>query len=397
MRSKNWNWIEYRRRNERYRDEYKQEIKNTILEIVRIYGMRGGISHNQLSKELDLDPKNLRPYIRELVKEGLVKKGDGLQGKYLPAEQTYKDQLLNAYLFGNNFKRNILRKDPIITSHRKVKFVIPLPSRCVDFTIYKRYFELKFDENSELEHNLFEFSNKIGAFITYFLIHAMDADRNKLRSNISTDLLLEEMVRKTMSTIVPDMISIFKDSVYKGLDKYPLTYKKKANYSEKRPRHIFEKDVITELRRSFVHIYPLMAYELDKINEKLSEEAVSFKKHLEYMRKKWKQQELCEHEYNVPTMTIHGYCGKQCGKCHYIDRVKDSVCTILSKFEKLLEDGYNIEEIKPSEFNTASRINSLEVILISYQGEKKSIKGIGEEAHALRQLIRTLRKNSISN
>ena len=48
-----------------------------------------------------------------------------------------------------------------------------------------------------------------------------------------------------------------------------------------------------------------------------------------------------------------GYNGKskQCNKCHYIAKVKDSVCIILSEFEKLLDDGYKIEKIRPSEFN----------------------------------------------
>jgi hypothetical protein len=96
-------------------------------------------------------------------------------------------------------------------------------------------------------------------------------------------------------------------------------------------------------------------------------------------------------------MTIHGYCGKQCNKCHYIARVKESVCTILSEFETLLDYGYKIEKIRPSEFNTAAKINRLEVILMSYQGEKKSIRGIGEEAQALRQFIRSLQKSSISS
>jgi hypothetical protein len=140
-----------------------------------------------------------------------------------------------------------------------------------------------------------------------------------------------------------------------------------------------------------------MAYELEKIDERLSNELSSFKEHLKYMHKKWKEQEVCKHEYNVPAMTIHGYCGKQCNKCYYITRVKDSICTILSEFEKLLDDGYNIEEIKPSEFNTAAKINSLEVIFISYQGEKKSIKGVGEEAYTLRQFIRSLQNNRVSS
>ena len=73
------------------------------------------------------------------------------------------------------------------------------------------------------------------------------------------------------------------------------------------------------------------------------------------MHEKSKKQELCKHEYNMPVMTIHGYCGKQCNKCHYIARVKDSVCTVLSEFEKLLEDGYEIEEMRPSEFDGSQK------------------------------------------
>jgi predicted transcriptional regulator len=389
MRQTDWNRIEYRRKKENYLDEYRLVKKNTILEIIRIYGMRGGISHDQLSKEVDLDPKNLRPYIKELIKEGLIKKDKGLRGKYFPTEEAYKDQLLNAYLFGNNFRRNILRKDLVITTDRKVEYIIPFPSHCRDFTIYRRYFEPKFDESSELEHSMFEFSNKIGGFITYFLIQIMDVNRIKLTSNRSTDFLLEEMTRKAVSTIIPYAMSVFKDSVYKSVGEYPLAYEDKIKYLEKRPRYIFEKDIIKELRRSFVHIYPLMSYEFEKIDKRLSDELASFKKHLKYMHMKWKEQEVCKHEYNVPVMTIHGYCGKQCNKCHYFARVKDSVCKILSEFEELLDDGYKIEKIRPSEFNTAAKLNSLEVTLISYQGEKKSIKGIGEEALALRQFIRS--------
>jgi predicted transcriptional regulator len=397
MQHTDWNWIEYRRKKENYLDEYRQEKKNTMLEIIRIYGMRGGISHNQLSKEVDLDPKNLRLYIKELIKEGLVKKDKGLQGKYFPTEEAYKDQLLNAYLFGDNFRRNILTKDLIITTDRKVEFTVPFPSYCRDFTIYRCYFEPKFDESSELEHSLFEFSNKIGAFITYFLIQIMDANRTKLTSHRSTDYLVEEMVRKAVLMIIPYAMSIFKDSVYKSVGKYPLIYEDKIKYLEKRPRFIIEKDIVKELRRSFVHIYPLMGYEFEKIDERLSNELASFKEHLKYMHKKWREQEVCKHEYNVPVMTIHGYCGKQCNKCHYITRVKDSVCAILSEFKELLGDGYKIEKIRPSEFNTAAKINSLEVILISYRGEKKSIKGVGEEAQSLRQCIRSLQSSSISN
>jgi predicted transcriptional regulator len=397
MRHTDWNRFEYRRRKEDYLKEYKKEMKNIILEIIMIYGMRGGISQGQLSKEADLDPKNLRRYITELIKEGLVKKSKGLQGKYFPTEDVFNDQLLNAYLFANNFRKNILGKELVITTDRKVEYTIPLPSLCRDFTIYRRYFEPNFDEGSEPEHGLFEFSNKIGAFVTYFLIQIMDANRTKLASNRSTDYILKEMLRKAVLTIIPYVMSVFKDSVYKSVGKYPFNHEDKIRHLEKRPRYIFEEDIIEELRRSFVHIYPLMSHELEKIDEKLSNELAAFKEHLKYMRKKWKEQEVCKHEYNVPVMTIYGYCGKQCNKCHHITRIKDSVCTKLSDFEKLINDGYEIEKIRPSEFNTAAKINNLEVILISYQREKKFIKGIGEEAQALRQFIRSLPNTSIAS
>jgi predicted transcriptional regulator len=250
VRQTDWNWIEYRKNKDDYLNEYRREKKNTILEVIRIYGMRDGISHHQLSKEVDLDPKNLRSYIIELIKKGSIRKGKGLQGKYFPTEEAFKDQLLNAYLFGNNFRKNILRKDLMITTNRKVEYTIPFPSHCKDFTIYRRYFEPKFDENSELEHSLFEFSNKIGAFIIYFLIQIMDTNRTKLTSNRPTDFLLEEMVRKAVLTITPYVMSVFKDSVYKSVGKYPYNYEDKIKYLKKRPRYILGKDITKELRRS---------------------------------------------------------------------------------------------------------------------------------------------------
>ena len=87
--------------------------------------MRGGISHDRLSKEVYPDPKNLGSYIKELIKEGLVKKDKGLQGKYFPTEEAYKDQLLNAYLFADNFRRNILRKSELLDDGYKIENIRP--------------------------------------------------------------------------------------------------------------------------------------------------------------------------------------------------------------------------------------------------------------------------------
>jgi hypothetical protein len=39
------------------------------------------------------------------------------------------------------------------------------------------------------------------------------------------------------------------------------------------------------------------------------------------MRKKWKEQEVCKHEYGEPSYTLYGY-GIQCRICHYIQILK---------------------------------------------------------------------------
>jgi hypothetical protein len=44
----------------------------------------------------------------------------------------------------------------------------------------------------------------------------------------------------------------------------------------------------------------------------------------------------------------------------------------------------------------AAKINTLEVFIISYRGEKKSIKREGED-QVLKQFIATLQKDSVSN
>jgi hypothetical protein len=58
---------------------------------------------------------------------------------------------------------------------------------------------------------------------------------------------------------------------------------------------------------------------------KLPEALENYKKFIEEMREKRKQQQSCEHVYDKEpaTMTLYGYYGKQCSKCHYIKRVKN--------------------------------------------------------------------------
>ena len=67
---------------------------------------------------------------------------------------------------------------------------------------------------------------------------------------------------------------------------------------------------------------------------------------------------------------------------------KDSVYKSVGEYPPTYEDKKKYLEKKTS--LVFRRRYRLEVILISYQGEKKSIKVVEEGAHALRQFIRSL-------
>jgi hypothetical protein len=348
---------------------------------------------------MGLDRKTLREtYTKDLMKDGKIKKdGNGRHGKYFPTEEVYKDPLLNATLFGDDFRFSLLGKkeDLVLCDQPIMDFDL---KKQFDCTSYTSLYKPMFTSEDQVEHALFEFSNRIGAFITYALIQAMNPDNNKMSlSTRGQDEVVKKWAQNSISRMLPFLVKEFNEVAYRAVGQYPWGYDERKKFMEKRPRYVLDRPTTIRLLTAFGRLYPRLGYKFDKMIRKLPDALQNYKRFMEEMRKKWKQQEVCKHEYNVPAMTLHGYCGKQCNKCHYIARVKDSICTILSEFEKLLDDGYKIEKIRPSEFNTAAKINSLEVILISYQGEKKSIKGTGEEAQALRQFIRSLQKSSISS
>jgi hypothetical protein len=89
-------------------------------------------------------------------------------------------------------------------------------------TYSEDYFSFKSGEESGLEKALFEFSNKIGAFITYVLIQAMNP-RNEdiIRSeekDLDRDALVQEWTKNAILTIVPFLLGAFKDAIFLDLD-----------------------------------------------------------------------------------------------------------------------------------------------------------------------------------
>ena len=307
----------------RYLEPYTTEKENSILEAIRDYGIKGGILHNQLAQIVDLDRKSLRRYTQHLMKDRKIRR-EGLHGKYFPTEESYKDPLLKATVFGDDFRFKLLdeKKDLVLCNQIIEDFVL---NKIVDCTTYTTLYRPMFTTEDKVERTLFEFSNRVGAFITYTLIQAMSPENNKMSlSTRGQDEIVKKWVQNSISRILPFLAKNFNEFVFRAIDQYPHGYDEYVTFMEKSPKFVLDESTINRLSIAFGRLYPRLGYEFDKMIMNLPAALENYKRFIEDMREKRKWQQICEHVYKEPaTMTLYGYYGKQCSKCHYIKRVKN--------------------------------------------------------------------------
>jgi hypothetical protein len=148
--------------------------------------------------------------------------------------------------------------------------------------------------------------------------------------SIEKDSLIDEWIHKAISSVIPFLGRNFKDSVYKALGKFPTSYEKGINYMSKRPFLKFDKKMANEADNAFARLYPLLYHELKRIMTELPQRSAAFGEFEQYMRKKWKEQEVCNHEYGEPTYTLYGY-GRQCRICYDIQILKAPATAVKKK------------------------------------------------------------------
>jgi hypothetical protein len=306
----------------KYLHQYTAEKENAILLLIQVYGIKGGISHDQLAQIADLDRKSLRKYTQHLMKDGKISRV-GTHGKYFPTEEGYKDPLLNATLFGDHFRSRLLdNKEDLVLCNKIIRdFRL---NKEIDCTTYITLYEPKFANGKEIERALFEFSNRIGAFITYALIQTMNPDNNKMSlSAREQDEIVKKWAQNSISRILPFLVRNFNDLVYRAKGQYPSSYDEQVKFMDKRPKFVLVKPAIDQLLSAFRRLYPRLGYEFDKMILELPESSEYYKMSIEAMREKRKQQQSCEHVYiEPPTITSFWY-SKQCYKCQYIKKVKN--------------------------------------------------------------------------
>jgi predicted transcriptional regulator len=313
-----------------YLQNYLTEKENEVYGIIRIHSLKGDISHKELAAKVSLDRSNLRKYTNKLMEKGLIRRGKGLQGKYLPTEEPYKDHLFNAFTLGHDFDFNLLKKEEDLVLTDKIS-VAP---EYRDFRGYRLYYEPKFAKTDKVERTLFEISNRIGAYITFVLLQAMNANNydNTVPSD-EADEAAEEWARTAISQILhSSLLNYFRDSIYKATNRYPIGYKAQSEYFEQRPRFRLDRDILDHVLPAFNDIYPLLGLELEEIMKTLPKALDVHKQNIKDSHKISQQQKACDHNWIKEEVEIgKNRYFKFCVKCHKIRQVKKYDIKLKSK------------------------------------------------------------------
>ena len=298
------------------RDDRKRTIEKKIMETILLHN-NDGISHENLAKSIGVDRKTLRKYIKPLSEKKFVLRENTKQGKYYASTRLHKRKDLIADIIVKSYVRNIF-----INSD----FVIDSPY----FRYNEESFRYKLEADSSVGNALFNFSNKIGALVTYAIIESINPDNMIAPSNITNNNIinytLERWLDDAISALIPVLQPLFKEYIYNYLnclvnkdiknrspsdsDELTVFIKYLVNSS-----NILEKECITELHSAFFDIYPNLQYPLDKIKKNIPNWLQKIKKDEEKYLEKKDQQKKCNHNYVERHMQFKDKMVLRCSKC----------------------------------------------------------------------------------
>jgi hypothetical protein len=283
-----------------YRTTFSGErIRNKEGDILKLIILNStfGISHQDLADRVKLDRKNLRPYIRRLIYRKLITRAPGKQGKYFPTTSIYQDALITANFFGEVSISRLLNAENNVVPEE-------------DDRSYSDFFSPRFTEDSSLERTLFEFSSKIGAFIVYVLIQAMNSKNEHIikseEKDLDRDALVQKWIENTISSMIPLLLSKFKYSIFLELESIrpsDLDHKKfhdiRADYFWNKPKFQMKAKTIAELDHAFEALYPVIKYQLDTTLERLPLAIEKYQIRTDYFQIRRKVENSCKHEFKV--------------------------------------------------------------------------------------------------
>lgn len=263
-------------------DTPEQIIFNEII----LSGNQGISKKDLLQRIYPVNQSTVYRDTKNLEEDGSIKiVRKGQRTKYFATSSPRKNLALGAYLLGRNFvgDYSLLGNSGIVLcDHAQTH------PQYIDFSSYRQFFEPKFPRDSALEKILFEYSNQIGAFITYIFIQAMSTDninrlqlldmhqgsKRKVVKKIAQKekqgrFMTEEWIKNSISSNLVHMLWRF-NHMLKPLVRIPNIQTNKGVNTRKKPGpYQLEKKIIDELLEAFGHVYPYLNHELERIRTSL--------------------------------------------------------------------------------------------------------------------------------
>ena len=316
-----------------------ESAEEIILNTIILAGKEGISKKDLLQIVYSLDQSTVYRNTEKLEKKSLIKIiRKGQRTKYIALNNSRRNVGLGAYLLGKRFvgDYSLLGKEGLVLS----KYVQEYPTS-IDFTTYTRFIEPKFNTNAALEKTIFEYSNQVGAFITYLFIHAMNAEninallllQNGLRKDTQSEnqmrFVTEEWIRNSICSNVIQMLWKFSRMIK------PYGYIPDILTEEglKKRKHLgpylLEEKYTTELLKAFSHIYPRLYHELETLRIALPKGIRSYKEFEQSIQDKIDRQNKCDHEFDRPKVRDDNrrkIMVKSCSKCGHKERFEKRAC-----------------------------------------------------------------------
>jgi hypothetical protein len=318
-----------------------ESAEQIILNTIVLAGKEGIAKKDLLQKVFPLDQSTVYRISKKLKEQGLIKIiRYGQRTRYFAVNSSRRNVGLGAYLLGNRFVGNysLLGKEGLVLSDHVQEY-----PKFIDFATYRQFFEPKFNTNSSLEKTVFEYSNQVGAFVTYLFIHAMNAENINALLLLQKDLkkkkeksivesknhmrfVTEEWIRNSICSNIIQMLWKFNHMIRPyGYIPDILSDEGLKERKQLGP-YLLEKKSITELLNAFSHVYPRLYHELESLRTGLSEEVTSYKEFEQTIHEKIDIQNKCSHEFSRPRVLAirddnrRKIMIKRCIKCGYKER-----------------------------------------------------------------------------
>ncbi len=267
-----------------------------------------GISQKELISRTGIERTTIYRNIKKFPNQVKIVR-NGKMAQYIAIDEIVEDTSLSALLLGVSFASKILADKQWIVMSKSYNNVF-------DFREYTKFFEPKFNVDSRLEKIIFEFSNRIGAYITYVLIQAMNPDiidtKNKNDNETENNKhISEEWVGNAVSPVLNQFLWQFIDLLrFNGLIHDPWNIEVRRRLLKARPherrsimrqvqsmsKYIQGKETISRLLAAFCNIYPRFDYEMEEI-------MMGLPMHLDLTKEDFKnfeersRQQKCKHEF----------------------------------------------------------------------------------------------------